>query len=254
MRVSFFHLSLVTVVIGLVSACGHAPELADREGTGREDSEAPKAAPAAAASKSPPAEAAEADNRPIIVAFGDSLTAGFGLDERQSYPAVLERRLAARGYNYRIVNAGISGDTTSGGLIRVDGALAYKPKIVILELGANDGLRGLPVETTRANLEQMIETLQRSGAKVVLAGMTLPPNYGADYVRSFEQVFVDLSKKYHTARIPFLLDGVAAHPNLMQGDGLHPNAAGQRIVAGNVMRVLDPLLENTDERGLKSRP
>lgn len=247
MRRSFFRPCSVTLVIALASACSHAPEPADRTKAAREGAEAAKTGRQAPEANSSSAATSKPDDRPVIVAFGDSLTAGLGLDERQSYPAVLERRLAARGYNYRVVNAGISGDTTSGGLIRVDAALAYRPKIVILELGANDGLRGLPVETTRADLEQMIQAFQRGGAKVVLAGMTLPPNYGADYVRSFEQVFVDLSNQYHLPRIPFLLEGVAAHPGLMQSDGLHPNAAGQRIVADNVMRVLEPLLGTTDK-------
>ncbi len=189
----------------------------------------------------PPA-AAPSDSRPVIVAFGDSLTAGLGVDPGLSYPAVLERQLAAKGHHYRVVNAGVSGDTTSGGLARLESVLAYEPKIVIVELGANDGLRGLPVESSRANLEQIIATLQAAGAKVVLAGMTLPPNYGPEYIGSFEQMFVELAKKCNTPRIPFLLEDVAARPERMQRDGLHPNAAGHKIMAATVMRVLEPLL------------
>lgn len=219
------------VIYICIAGCSGAPETAPA-----------KREPAARATAEHPAPAAP-DTRPVIVAFGDSLTAGQGLDPERSYPAVLERELAVKGYHYRILNAGISGDTTSGGLARVDAVLAAHPRIVILELGANDGLRGLPVETTRANLEQIIVTLKRGGAKVVLAGMTLPPNYGPDYIHSFERIFVDLARKYDLPRIPFLLADVATRRDRMQGDGLHPNAAGQRVVAANVMRVLEPLLE-----------
>jgi acyl-CoA thioesterase-1 len=191
----------------------------------------------------PAAEAAKADDRPVIVAFGDSLTAGPGVDADASYPAVLQTELDARGLRYRVVNAGISGDTTGGGLARVDSVIAHKPQIVILELGANDGLRGLPLESTRANLEQIIVALQRAGARVVLAGMTLPPNYGPDYVRGFERIFVELAQKYKASRIPFLLEDVAARPERMLPDALHPNAAGHKIVAANVMKILGPLLQ-----------
>ncbi|HYM11556.1 MAG TPA: arylesterase [Bryobacterales bacterium] len=218
------------VIYILLAGCSRAPETAQQEH---------EPGPSAAAEH--PAQAAP-DPRPVIVAFGDSLTAGQGLDPELSYPAVLERELAAKGHSYRVINAGVSGDTTGGGLARVDAVLALQPRIVILELGANDGLRGLPVETTRANLEQIIVALRRGGAKVVLAGMTLPPNYGPDYIHSFERVFVDLASKYGLPHIPFLLADVATRRDRMQGDGLHPNAAGQRVVAANVMRVLEPLL------------
>jgi len=236
MRISLFPGIWALLILSSAAGCGRATRASEQSG-----SQLAKPEPAAAASSNQTGDPA-ADPRPVIVAFGDSLTAGFGVQESESYPALLERRLISSGYNYRIVNAGISGDTTGGGLSRLDATLALKPRIVILELGANDGLRGLPVETTRANLEHMIEKIQQSGAKVLLAGMTLPPNYGADYVRSFEQIFTDLSKKYHTALIPFLLEGVAAHPRLMQDDGLHPTVAGQKIVAENVRRALEPLL------------
>jgi len=190
-----------------------------------------------------PRAIAKVDDRPVIVAFGDSLTAGMGVGPALNYSALLEKRLDAEGRRYRVVNAGVSGDTSGGGLARIDSVLAYQPQIVILELGANDGLRGLPVESTRANLEQIIIRLQQAGVKVVLAGMTLPPNYGAEYVRSFERVFVDLSKQYKTQLIPFLLDNVAVKRELMQDDGLHPNAAGHRVMADHVMKALKPLLE-----------
>lgn len=186
--------------------------------------------------------ASPADRRPVIVAFGDSLTAGPGVEPDQNYPAVLQQKLDAAGHRYRVVNLGVSGDTTGGGLARLYDVLALKPRIAIVELGANDGLRGMPVEATRANLEQIVQGLQQAGVRVILAGMTLPPNYGAAYVSAFEKVFVDLARQYKTARIPFFLEGVAAVPTLLLSDGLHPNAAGHQIVAGNVLKVLEPLL------------
>ncbi len=183
-----------------------------------------------------------ADTRPVIVAFGDSLSAGFGVDTGQSFPDFVQQDLDKRGLRYRVMNAGISGDTSSDGLDRLDHVLALKPRIVILELGANDGLRGLPVATTRDNLEKIITGLQKAGVRVVLAGMTLPPNYGPDYIRAFSRIYPDLAKKYKLPLIPFLLEGVGGHADLMQRDGLHPNVAGNRKVAENVMRTLAPLL------------
>jgi acyl-CoA thioesterase-1 len=209
-----------------VVSCGQGPSAREPE------------RPAAPSAKPAP----DADDRPVIVAFGDSLTAGPGVHPESNYPAVLQHKLDAAGRRYRVVNLGVSGDTTGGGLARLSDVLALRPRIVVLELGANDGLRGLPVETTRANLEQIIQGLQGAGAQVVLAGMTLPPNYGAEYIRGFESVFVDLSRKYKTVRIPFFLEGVAPNPMLMLPDGLHPNAAGHRIVADHVMKALGPLL------------
>jgi len=183
-----------------------------------------------------------ADTRPLIVVFGDSLSAGFGVDPGQSFPDFLQQDVDKRGLRYHVWNAGISGDTSSDGLDRLDQVLALKPKFAILELGANDGLRGLPVATTRENLEKIIGGLQKAGVRVVLAGMTLPPNYGPDYIRSFSRIYTDLAKKYKLPLIPFLLEGVGGHPDLMQRDGLHPNVAGNRKVAENVMRTLAPLL------------
>jgi len=192
-------------------------------------------------STAPPA-AQPADHRPVIVAFGDSLTAGFGADPGKSYPDFLQQELDRRDRQYHVVNAGISGDTSTDGLVRIDTVTALKPAIVILEFGGNDGLRGLPVGTTSDNLEQMIVALRKGGAKVVLAGMTLPPNYGPEYIRSFEAVYRDLAKKYKLPLIPFLLRGVGGNPALMQRDGIHPTAEGNRIVASNVMQALEPIL------------
>lgn len=186
----------------------------------------------------------KADTRLKIVAFGNSLTAGFGADPGRSYPDYLQKELDKRGYAWRVVNAGVSGDTTQDGLARIAEALQYKPAIVILEFGGNDGLRGLPVAVTRTNLEQMIQELQKSGVRVVLAGMTLPPNYGPDYIGSFEKVYKDLAAQYKVPLIPFLLQGVGGNGSLMQRDGLHPTAEGNEKVAENVMRVLEPLLSH----------
>ena len=184
----------------------------------------------------------KADPRPVIVAFGDSLSAGYGADAGQSYPDYLQKELDAAGYKYRVVNQGISGDTTSGGLARVQQAIELKPYLVILELGGNDGLRGLPLTVTRDNLDQMITAFQGAGAKVMLAGMTLPRNYGPEYIKGFEQIYPALEKKHKITRMRFLLDGVATKKGLMQQDEIHPTAEGNKIVAKNVFRVIQPLL------------
>ena len=180
------------------------------------------------------------------MAFGDSLTAGFGAEPGNSYPDFLQKDLDVAGLRWHVINAGVSGDTTTDGLNRLSEVLAYKPSIVIVEFGGNDGLRGLPLETTRANLDQIVATLRKAGVKVVLAGMTLPPNYGPDYIRTFEQIYRDLAAKYKLTRIPFLLEGVAtfATRSLMQRDGLHPTAQGNAIVAKTVMGYLKPLLDH----------
>jgi len=183
------------------------------------------------------------DDRPVIACFGDSLTAGFGLEGGQSYPDVLQKELDRRGYRYRVANFGVSGDTTQDGLSRLSMVLADKPAVVVLEFGANDGLRGQPVPNTEANLRQMIEAFQKAGTQVVLAGITLPPNYGPDYIRRFNGMYTDLAARYKLTLIPFLLEGVATRPDLMQRDGLHPTAEGARIVAELVLKYVQPLLK-----------
>ena len=172
------------------------------------------------------------------MAFGDSLTAGYGVNGGFSYPDFLQKEVS----RYRVVNAGISGDTTSGGLARIDSVTGLSPKIVVLELGGNDGLRGLPLTSTRANLEQMIVELKKSGARVVLAGITLPPNYGPDYIREFEKIYKDLAATYKLPFIPFLLEGVVGVPGMMQPDGIHATVKGNEVVARLVLRTLKPLL------------
>ena len=199
--------------------------------------------PEPAAPTAPSAPAKAADPRPVVVAFGDSLTAGLGAEPGQSYPDFLQKELDRAGYRYRVVNQGVSGGTSSGGATRIDEALSLKPQVVILELGANDGLRGLPVENTRENLSEMIDACRRAGAAVLLCGMTLPRNYGPEYIRSFEAVFRDLVRDKKVAVIPFLLDGVATRKDLMQADGLHPTGEGNAQVARNVLKYLIPLLK-----------
>jgi acyl-CoA thioesterase-1 len=195
------------------------------------------------ASARPAQHAPVADSRHRLVAFGDSLTAGFGAEPGASYPDFLQKLIDRKHYPWHVINAGISGDTSTDGVARIPTVLDMKPEIVILELGANDGLRGIPVEATRSNLEQIIVALQNANAKVVLAGMTLPPNYGPDYIRPFERVFTGLAEKYKLTLIPFLLAGVGGNRSLMQQDGLHPTGEGNRRVAENVMRVVEPLVK-----------
>src|SRR5262249_38664405 len=168
---------------------------------------------------------------------------GYGVAPGASYPDLLQRKLDALGYKYRVVSMGISGDTTSGGRARMRVALAAKPAIVILELGANDRLRGLPGTQMQLNLEVMIKEFQQGGARVVLSGMTLPRNYTADYVKSFEDVFRNLAKKYNVPLIPFFLEGVAGNPRYTLEDLIHPNAEGYVLVTDIVMKTLQPLLK-----------
>lgn len=182
------------------------------------------------------------DDRPIIVAFGNSLTAGLGVPAGESYPSQLQRRLDATGYRVRVVNAGVSGETTAGGVRRVDWVLSGRPSLVILELGANDGLRGIDPAQTRANLEQIITRLQSAGVTIVLTGLKLPPNYGAEYTRRFAAIYPELARRYRLALMPFFLEGVAAHTELNQADGIHPTGAGYRVVVDHLMPVLEPLL------------
>ncbi|HXJ43613.1 MAG TPA: arylesterase [Bryobacteraceae bacterium] len=183
------------------------------------------------------------DPRPVIACFGDSLSAGYGLEPGKSFPDVLQQLIDAKGYQFRVANYGVSGDTTTDGVERLSTVISTGPKIVVLEFGGNDGLRGLPVASTSRNMATMVEGFQSNGAKVLLAGMSLPRNYGPEYISSFERVYVDIAKRYQLVRIPFLLEGVGGNPTLTQPDGIHPTAEGARIVAGTVMRYLEPLLQ-----------
>lgn len=186
--------------------------------------------------------AVEARGEGVVVVLGDSLTAGLGVAADEAFPARLQARMRAEGYVYRVTNAGVSGDTTAGGLRRVDWVLRANPEIVIVALGANDGLRGQSPQAIRANLEEIVARLQAAGARVLLVGMRLPPNYGADYTKEFEAIFPAVARRAKVALMPFLLDGVAADPRLNQADGIHPTAAGQQIMADRVWPYLRPLL------------
>ena len=180
-----------------------------------------------------------------MVFFGDSLTAGYGLESTdEAFPALIQERLSASGRPWRVVNAGLSGETTAGGLRRLDWILKQPVDIFVLELGGNDGLRGIAPETSRANLQAMITRIRERypNVKLVLAGMQMPANMGADYTRQFAAMYPDLARENHLTLIPFLLEGVGGVPGLNQGDGIHPTAAGHKIVAATVWRALQPLL------------
>lgn len=179
---------------------------------------------------------------PTILCFGDSLTAGFGVASRESYPSLLQERLRAKGYDYKVVNAGVSGDTTAGGLSRLAWSLRSKPVLAVVSLGANDGFRGLDPQQMEQNLRAIIHKLQQAKVQVVLAGMRLPPNYGRETVRRFEEVFPRLAEQEKLPFVPFLLAGVAGDAGLNLDDGIHPNGLGYRVVLDNVWQVLEPLL------------
>jgi acyl-CoA thioesterase-1 len=178
----------------------------------------------------------------VIVALGDSLTAGLGVGADEAYPALLEARLRREGFHYRVVNAGVSGDTSAGGLRRLDWALRLRPDVVIVALGANDGLRGQPPDALRGNLTRIVARARAAGARVLLAGMRVPPNYGVDYARTFAGVYPTVARSTGVPLAPFLLDGVAGDPRLNQADGIHPTAEGQRIIAERLWPHLKPLL------------
>lgn len=182
-------------------------------------------------------------NRPKIIAFGDSLTAGFGLAEKESYPYLLQEKLKADGYDFEVVNAGVSGDTTLGGLERSDWVLEQEnAKILILELGANDLLRGIPVAKVKENLDKIIRKAKEKNIKVLLCGMLAPPTMGAQYQRDFTVIFPDLASEHKIQFLPFLLDNVALNKDLNQADGIHPNVEGEKIMTDNVYKALKPML------------
>jgi acyl-CoA thioesterase-1 len=204
-------------------------------------SEAPKdAAPVSPTPASKPAK-----SLPKIVAFGDSLTAGLGLPQSANYPSLLQKKLEAEGFAYEVVNAGISGDTTAGGVRRIDWSLEGDVKIVILELGANDLLRGQPIPEMKKNLAQIIERIKARGATLLLAGMEAPTNAGDEYRKAIHEAFLSLARDYNVPLIPFFLDRVAGIESLNQSDSIHPNEEGTKIVAETVYRSLRPLLEKS---------
>jgi acyl-CoA thioesterase-1 len=190
-----------------------------------------------------PAASAPAASQPVILVYGDSLSAAHGIAVDEGWVSLLASRLQQEGYGFRVVNASISGETTTGGAARLPHALAtHQPSVVIIELGANDGLRGLPLPTTRANLDSMLSLAATEHRAVLLVGMRMPPNYGERYTQGFAALYPELARAHHAALVPFLLQGVAEKPALMQADGLHPNERGQPVLLDNVWPVLRPLL------------
>jgi acyl-CoA thioesterase-1 len=199
--------------------------------------------PSAEAAAAPAVPSKTEDERPKIVVLGDSLTAGLGLLETQSYPHLLQQKIDRDGFDCEVINAGVSGDTSAGGVRRLDWALQEDVRVLIVALGANDGLRGLSVGEMKENLGQIIETARAKNIVVILAGMEAPPNYGAEYAASFRQAYRDLGLKYHVPLVPFLLDKVAGQAAFNQADGIHPNPEGAAIVADTVWNALKPLLD-----------
>lgn len=192
--------------------------------------------------KKPPAQVVS--DKPKIIAFGDSLTAGFGLTEKESYPYLLQEKLKAEGYDYEVVNAGVSGETSLGGLERIDWVLGMENiKILVLELGANDLLRNMPPDKMKSNLEKIIEKAKEKNVKVLLCGMLAPPSLGADYQKNYNNAFPDLADKYDLAYLPFILENVAMDKKLNQADGIHPNAEGEKIMTENVYKELKKMLD-----------
>jgi acyl-CoA thioesterase-1 len=233
-------IALIAVAIG-GAACGPHEERSERlRDVARTKEPDPAVAAAPATERTGPSTRGGA---PRIVFLGDSLTAGLGLPVEQSYPALIQQRLKKEGLPFQTVNAGVSGDTSAGGLSRLDWALEGDVRVLVVALGGNDGLRGLPVEQLKANLAQIIERARARGIRVILAGMEAPPNYGRDYIVAFHKVYPALAHEYHVAFLPFLLQDVAGSQTLNQPDGIHPTAAGARIVADHVWTVLKPVLD-----------
>jgi len=222
----------VLVALALAAACGR-----DAANTGTQE-----AAPAAS---SFPATAAAPDARPRLVFLGDSLTAGLGLSPEQAYPTLIQQKIDADSLDYQVVNAGVSGDTSAGGLSRLDWALEGDVRVMVVALGGNDGLRGLPAAELKKNLGTIIERAQAKHVGVVLAGMEAPPNFGQDYIVQFHKVYPELARQYGVPLVPFLLQGVAGIDGLNQRDGIHPTAEGARTVADNVWTVLRPMLKGS---------
>jgi len=187
-----------------------------------------------------------ADTRPVIMAFGDSLVAGYGLAQSESFPSRLQQKLDTKGFKYRVVNAGVSGDTSAGGVRRIDWAMKQSPEIMIVELGANDGLRGQPTAELKKNLSTIVKQSLDGGAKVILIGMEAPPNLGPDYTQEFRQVYRDVAREFHVPLMPFFLMDVGGIASLNQGDAIHPNAQGVDIIVENFWKVIEPMLIRKD--------
>jgi acyl-CoA thioesterase-1 len=230
-----------TALATLLAACG-------KKDLGAADSTRQQSVPSAGAersSASPPPANATGDERPTVVFVGTSLTAGLGLsDPDEAYPALIQEKIDSLGLNYRVVNAGVSGETSAGALKSIGWLMRSPASVVVIETGANDGLRGLSVEAMRANIQGILDTVRSAhpDARIVLAGMEAPPNRGARYTAEFRETFPEIARANHATLIPFLLEGVAGVDSLNQADGIHPNPAGARVVAANVWRALRPVL------------
>ena len=232
---------------GAATSCGPRSDVPDTPS--RASAPAASATSRTASGAAPARTERPARSRPRIVFLGDSLTAGLGLALSESYPSLVQQRLDAAGLNYEVVNAGVSGDTSAGGLARLDWALDGDVRILVVALGGNDALRALPPEQLEQNLATIIERAQTRGISVVLAGMEAPPNFGRDYIVSFHKVYPELASRYHVRFVPFLLQGVAGNDELNQRDGIHPTTEGARILADTVWTVLKPLAEGEKRSG-----
>ena len=230
------------VLAALAGACAAPPEPAV------ERTEAERSSPGPVARPAEPSPATAAGG-PLVVFLGDSLTAGLGVGEAEAFPEQVRLALAARGVDIQVVNAGVSGDTTAGGLARLDWVMRREPRVLVVGLGANDGLRGLDLDETEANLRAIVERARAGGARVLLLGMMLPPNYGPDYTEGFRRIFPRLADELGTGLVPFLLTDVAGIPELNQADGIHPTAEGHRLMAANVVDPLQETLEAASSPG-----
>jgi acyl-CoA thioesterase-1 len=238
----------MVLVLAVLSVCAAAAcsDGTDRDATPDATPERPgSAAPPPA--DPPPADPPPVSTRPRIVFLGDSLTAGYGLTPEEAYPALIEARLRDAGYDYEVINAGVSGDTSAGGRRRLDWSLRGDVDVLVIALGGNDGLRGLPPEALKENLQAMIDTARARDIDVVLAGMEAPPNFGPTYTDDFREVYRQLAEQPGITLLPFLLEGVAGDASLNQQDGIHPNAAGQRRLAEAVWTTLRPLIDQRQE-------
>jgi acyl-CoA thioesterase-1 len=210
--------------------------------------EAVRSAPEEEAAPPAPVEHASSSPAPRIVFLGDSLTAGYGLEKEESVPSLIQKRLREAGYPYEVLNAGVSGDTSAGGLSRLDWSLTGDVRILVIELGANDGLRGLPVAGLKQNLTEIITRARARGIGVILTGMEAPPNFGPAYTSEFREVYRQVAREHDVTFVPFYLEGVAGIPDLNISDGIHPNAEGSRIVEKTVWTALEPLLKRSADR------
>ena len=255
-KIAFFIIPMLSLTCMLISGCEGTEDHAVQSGN-LTSSEQLKAPPGAITTSSQTNQQISLNSsnqeRPRIVAFGDSLTAGLGVPPQESYPSRLQRLLDEAGYHYQVVNAGVSGDTTAGGLRRIDWVLKSRPRIVILELGANDGLRGQPIENIYENLRKILQRLKEADVKVLFTGMRIPPNYGIDYTTRFSDLYTRLAKEFDVSFMPFFLEEVAARRSLNQADGIHPTGEGYRIIVKNIFTALRPILQAPLERQSYSR-